>query len=437
VKYAAFQYNTLLTNLYCNKTLLTELNYEPQSLEERRVRARIAPEYTVIDGVLYRKPDSNSPASPPRKVILEEETFDVITKAHLDTMHAGRTKTFHDINERFYGITRQEVEFLLKHCSTCARNKSKSTRAPLQPIPVHSLFERVQVDLMDFRNQPDGEYKWILHIVDHFSKYSWTFPLRTKSAEEVASHLATWIGFFGPPRLLHSDNGTEFKGSLLLLAKQYGIQILHGRPRHPQSQGLVEKANGTFKMKLRAWCQDSGSTEWSKALPEIALSMNRQRHSTTATSPYQVVFKQRMRLNRLSFEDRLNAEVQEEIVSDHEVETDSNPVDPLLLQDNSVGDMEVEQLEPTPPDTNTSIRNLEAETSESDSFQSYASARSMDTLYGDEDFGLEKEHRDMLTRVRTNTSKFRQKMKDKYNTTHNVDVFEVGDMVSLVIPIVW
>ena len=91
------------------------------------------------------------------------------------------------------------------------------------------------------------------------------------------------------------------------MLKKYGIKVLNGRPRHPQTQGLVEKHNSTLKRKLQAWIQDSGCLHWAQALPEISFSMNHQIHSTTGESPYRVVFKQKMRMQRLSFADRATA----------------------------------------------------------------------------------------------------------------------------------
>jgi len=78
---------------------------------------------------------------------------------------------------------------------------------------------------------------------------------------------------------LQCDNGAEFKGVLLILQKKYGIKIINGSARHPQTQGLIEQANGVVKTKLRFWLADHDSQGWSDALPDIALPMNRQSHS--------------------------------------------------------------------------------------------------------------------------------------------------------------
>jgi len=74
---------------------------------------------------------------------------------------------------------------------------------------------------------------------------------------------------------LQCDNGVEFKGVLLILLKKYGIKIINGRPRHPQTQGLVEQANGVIKVKLCCWLADHEGQGWSDGVPDIALVMNR------------------------------------------------------------------------------------------------------------------------------------------------------------------
>ncbi|KFY66788.1 hypothetical protein V496_01922 [Pseudogymnoascus sp. VKM F-4515 (FW-2607)] len=54
-----------------------------------------------------------------------------------------------------------------------------------------------------------------------------------------------------PPKIMQADNGKEFKGALLILLRKYGIQVVNGAPRSPQTQGLVEQANGVVENKLR------------------------------------------------------------------------------------------------------------------------------------------------------------------------------------------
>jgi hypothetical protein len=130
------------------------------------------------------------------------------------------------------------------------------------------------------RHEPSGQYKWILHIKDHFSKYTQLYPLKSKHAEPIANCFALFIAAFLPPRIIQADIGKEFKGALLILLQKYGIQVVKGAPWSPQMQGLVEQANGVVENKLRAWKMDHGSIEWKDKLLEVTLAMNTQIHST-------------------------------------------------------------------------------------------------------------------------------------------------------------
>ena len=61
------------------------------------------------------------------------------------------------------------------------------------------------------RHHPDGAYHWISHHMDHWSKLHVPFPVMIRSAEEVAINIETkMLPYFGPPKILQSDNGREF-----------------------------------------------------------------------------------------------------------------------------------------------------------------------------------------------------------------------------------
>ena len=83
----------------------------------------------------------------------------------------------------------------------------------------------------------------------------------------VSTLLAIWI---------HTENGREFKNSLMSqFCKNNGITELHGAPRKPSTQGLVERNNQTVKQNIRNilkekkqspshWCQVLGEAAYKK-----------------------------------------------------------------------------------------------------------------------------------------------------------------------------
>jgi len=49
------------------------------------------------------------------------------------------------------------------------------------------------MDLIDMRLEKDDIYEWVLHIKDHFSKYSFLRSLTAKGARQVARELKYWV----------------------------------------------------------------------------------------------------------------------------------------------------------------------------------------------------------------------------------------------------
>ena len=103
-----------------------------------------------------------------------------------------------------------------------------------------------------------------------------------KTMQQVADILIKVFRTEGNCRRWHSDNGAEFINFVVEYArKQLGIEgYSHGRPRHPQCQGLVERANGTCKRKILMKSAEEGlrnggeNWNWSKHLEEVLMQEN-------------------------------------------------------------------------------------------------------------------------------------------------------------------
>ena len=113
--------------------------------------------------------------------------------------------------------------------------------------------------------------------MDHWSKFHVLFPLARKSAAEVGLNLQNLVfSYLGTPRILHSDNGREFVNEIVSdVAKSWPgkVTIVNGRPRHPQSQGLVEQGNSTVEKMLGVRFHEFNEGDeyppWSEWLPLI------------------------------------------------------------------------------------------------------------------------------------------------------------------------
>lgn len=214
------------------------------------------------------------------------EYHDILTRVHSGTCHGGRDR-MRDKLKRDHYIPKWAVEIFLKCCPYCMRKKNaKKTGVVVKPIISRKFNERCQVDLVDFQSSPDGPYKYLLHYQDHLTKFSVLGPLQSKKATEVSRQLFSIFCIFGAPELLHLDNGREFVSIVVsnMVKSWPGCTQIHGRPRYPQSQGSVERANGD--VVLAEW----GTNEWAKASELIQWKKNTVFHQKIGRTPYEVVF---------------------------------------------------------------------------------------------------------------------------------------------------
>ncbi|KAF9760633.1 SCAN domain-containing protein 3 [Nosema granulosis] len=125
---------------------------------------------------------------------------------------------------------------MVNGCEICQSRRALVTSPIIRPIIAIHQRERYIVDLVDFRYYSDvnGGFKWMLVMVDFFSKYMWTVPLKEKSASAVVPAIRTIFMTFGPSFLLHSDNGREFCNELMtLMLDEFQVRHVKDRARSP------------------------------------------------------------------------------------------------------------------------------------------------------------------------------------------------------------
>jgi len=66
--------------------------------------------------------------------------------------------------------------------------------------------------------------------------------------------------------------------------------MVHGKPRHPQSQGSVERANGDIKDILVAWMSDNNTQDWTMGLKFVQQQKNCAHHAGINRTPYKAMF---------------------------------------------------------------------------------------------------------------------------------------------------
>lgn len=154
-----------------------------------------------------------------------------------------------------------------------------------------------QADLIDMQtySKKNKGYKFILIIIDTYTKYVWVTALKNKSANEVTKGMFNILKK-NKPKLLQTDNGTEFYNKQFQdLMRKYNIK--HYSTYSSIKAGMVERVIRTIKNKIYTYFTATGSWNWYNSLDKIIQNYNNTIHRTIKCTP----FNARINSNKLQY----------------------------------------------------------------------------------------------------------------------------------------
>ena len=109
----------------------------------------------------------------------------------------------------------RDVEKHCRECLTCQQSKlPKPTKAPLASMSVGKPWQMVAVDVLEVPVSSKGN-RYLLVVQDYFTKWADAIPLRDQTAATITKKLVKLFSMMGLPDILHSDQGRNFKSTLL------------------------------------------------------------------------------------------------------------------------------------------------------------------------------------------------------------------------------
>ena len=230
-----------------------------------------------------------------RLVVPQGEREAILTFVHEDPMHGGHFSARRGMlkaRTRWWwpGIYRALEQWVAtcRKCASVQYNRGHTKIKELQPRrrPM-APWEEVHIDMIGPFPKAAGGYQFILVAIDAMSEYMIASPVRRATAEAFLSWLRKdLIAKYGPMRRLLSDRGSNFMSDLsLAMIEMWGIHKLTTTAWRPQANGLVERANRTFKGLMRAYVEDVGG-KWPTLMVDWVYAYNTTVHSATGFTPF-------------------------------------------------------------------------------------------------------------------------------------------------------
>ncbi|VDI24391.1 Hypothetical predicted protein [Mytilus galloprovincialis] len=194
----------------------------------------------------------------------------------------------------------QVVTEYIRGCEPCQKAKypPHSKRVPMTPMPITDTFARWHMDFIGpFKRETSEGHRFILIIVDSFSKWVECFPVKSESAAEIASVLHKEIFTrYGSPVSICTDRGQGFM-SKLVAAVNHIFNVKHSftSSYHPQTNSIAERTNKTIIQCIRTVINEQQSN-WPELLPGILMAFRMTPSASSEYSPFYLVFGKDMNL---------------------------------------------------------------------------------------------------------------------------------------------
>ena len=193
---------------------------DDQLARDVRITATVV---TEKDGVMMMvtratKTSKRNPRSSMARVMVPK----VLTKLvwlelhkHPTAGHLGFTKTYKKIHDRFvWDSMYSDVQSWCRSCNECQQRKGTLGHSLPQAIQAQGVWDHISIDFTKLPKTARGN-KFVMNVVDVFSKWVIAFPTKKQNAEEVAENLHSIFLDKGLPRKITSDQGSEFDNKVV------------------------------------------------------------------------------------------------------------------------------------------------------------------------------------------------------------------------------
>ena len=185
------------------------------------------------------------------------------------------------------------VKAFMQQKKSISLHKRKIRNFARRPIIVPGPFHSICADLIDYQrySRKNHGYKYILCMVDMFSRMNYVRPLHTKKASEVSQQIDDIISSMQfVPRFFTSDKGLEFDIRNIdiksILEDKYHMIVYY--TSGPKKNSMVERFNRTLKERIERYFTEKNTKNWIDILQDFSHNINRSVNRSIGMAPINV-----------------------------------------------------------------------------------------------------------------------------------------------------
>ncbi|KAL0394444.1 UNVERIFIED_CONTAM: Gag-Pol polyprotein [Sesamum latifolium] len=263
---------------------------DPVAAKRKKFKAA---RFTMIGNKLYKRTING----PLLKCLDKERAEYVLREIHEGSCgnHSGGRSLAQKVARQGYfwpTLVKDAAEFA-KKCESCQRYAAliHSPATPMEPIQIASPFDQWGIDIVRPFAPAVAQKKFMIVAVEYFTKWVEVEAVAKIFEREVINFI--WkniICRFGIPRVIVSDNGTQFQGKTIMAwCKELKIQQNFTAVGNPQANGQTEVTNRTILQHLKTRLEGAKSS-WVEELPGVLWAYRTTPRSSTGETPFCLVY---------------------------------------------------------------------------------------------------------------------------------------------------
>jgi len=242
---------------------------------------------------------------------IPETEYELIEAVHNKmTGHHGVTDTLHLLAQQGWKwpYMREHVRRFVKECDLCQKATFRHNKIQIPKYTTGSYLPMERWNLDTIGPFPPDQFgnQYVIVMIDCFSRFITLYPTKTRDADEAAEAVIQQIGHYGVPGQILSDGGGEYVNDIIKeLLEMAGTEHVATIAHSHEENSMVERHNAEVSRWLREILYDSKipvkadtPTDWSKYLPFVQRIHNSKRIGFLGYSPAQMLFGDRVNLDR-------------------------------------------------------------------------------------------------------------------------------------------